>query len=168
MKKIILLFVTFCSIHVYGQSIKISHSDTSLFQPDTKILRSDLPDGYYEVYYDNLKTGNHYEGQIKSNLRTGTWKWYSIEGNKEREATYNSGLLNGSYKEFYVAGQLKSQIDVKNGSPEGTMFEVWPNGVRKTEGSFSDGARNGLWKFWDEAGSKLKEILYENGVEVEK
>jgi antitoxin component YwqK of YwqJK toxin-antitoxin module len=156
MKKIILLFATFCLMHVNGQSIKISYSDSSFFPPRTKILRSDLPDGYYEVYYEILKTGKNYEGQIKTNLRTGTWIWYNSDGKKEREANYYSGQLHGSYKEYYATGQLKSLFEVKNGFPEGTMSELCSNGLKKSEGFFSDGARSGLWRFWDESGSLNK------------
>lgn len=168
MKKILLLLALTCSITVSGQSIKISHSDSSFFHPETSILRSDLSDGYYEVYYDNLKASRHYEGLVQSYQRRGTWTWYSIDGKKVKEANYSSGQLKGTYKEYHANGQLKTQVEIINGFPEGTMLEFWSNGIKKAEGSFSDGARSGLRKFWDESGTPIRESLYEKGIEVQK
>lgn len=167
MKRVLLLSYFLVSISVFGQTIKLSPSDTSYFYEESIHLKSELPDGYYEVYYDEDKTQLKYEGEIQSEKKEGLWKKYNSDGTLVVEYHYSEGQFNGDFKEYYQNGQLKFQANFKDGFPEGKSSEWWENGVKKSEGLYIGGAKTGLWKFWDNVGELTEEATYGKGIMLE-
>jgi len=43
------------------------------------------------------------------------------------------------------------------------LEEYWPNGQKKSEGTYKDDKRDGLWTEWHENGQKYKELTYKDG-----
>ncbi len=167
MKKILLVSYFFVSISVFGQSVKLSPSDTSYFSLETESLKFELPDGKYEVYYDQSKSKIHYRGQILNHQRDGVWELFNDSNALIHKVFYVEGVLNGDMVEYYSNGQKRRQVMIKNGSPEGIMVEWWENEQKKAEGEYLNGAKSGLWKFWDGNGNLTKECEFKKGIEVE-
>jgi antitoxin component YwqK of YwqJK toxin-antitoxin module len=56
-----------------------------------------------------------------------------------------------------------SQAGYKRGVPHGEYTTYHPNGETAIEGSFEDGVKAGLWRFYDEQGIQLRAVA---GVEL--
>jgi antitoxin component YwqK of YwqJK toxin-antitoxin module len=160
------LIVAF-SNSLLSQIIEISPDDTAFFaNPENLILKNELPNGYYKVYYDTLKTNLAIEGKINTEMRDSIWLFYYENGVKRREVNYNNGLLSGSLTEYYETGSVWKEYNIVNGFPDGTYTE-WHVGERKKEeGVFDNGSKTGIWKTWDSNGNLISEVIFEKGIEV--
>ncbi len=167
MKKLLILSFLILPCLALSQSIKIDHSEDSYFFSGTQRLKSDLGDGFYEVYYDTRKTNLHYSGELKDGKKEGIWKLYNESGEIQFQVTYTSGAPGGEFTEYYSNGNKKCMGSMKGVFPVGIMIEWWENGVKKSEGSFLDGAKTGIWKNWDENGTSIKEVTFVKGREVD-
>ena len=64
---------------------------------------------------------------------------------------------------YYPSGDLEYLRCFKNDTvPTGRWIENYPNGEKKFQGNYSNGGKNGKWKYWDEMG-ELKVIKYKDG-----
>ncbi|MCX6182950.1 MAG: hypothetical protein NT150_13595 [Bacteroidetes bacterium] len=81
-------------------------------------------------------------GSYKNDLREGVWKHIYTDNNKLRfEGSFQMGNAVGHHKFYYPSGMLKS------------------------EGPYVGGAKNGDWKYYDEAGEIEKIITFRNDEE---
>jgi len=170
MKRIIYPILFFGLLfNLSAQTIEISPSDTSYFYDASNLkLKSDISNGEYLIYYDEVKINLAIKGRIVNQKRDSIWIWYYENGMKKREATYEKGTPSGKLKEFYSNGNPKRSCIMKDGFPHGMYTEWYEGGLKKEEGEFIDGSRSGNWKFWDSNGNLINEILFEKGIEVEK
>jgi antitoxin component YwqK of YwqJK toxin-antitoxin module len=126
-------------------------------------------DGFWKEYFDDGKL--RAEGKYNKDLREGKWKFYHLTGEVEQEGTYKDGKPEGEWFWYYPSGELLREEAYFNGLPDGIMTEYdeagniitkgefiegkedgeWFYRVGDTEvrGTYAEGMRNGLWKYWD-------------------
>lgn len=123
--------------------------------------------------------GMAYEKEMQDGL---TWHFYMKDGKRDGEyrvggihAFYKDGVLDGNYvkrqhrrdkktKEIHYE-QYKTSF--KNGveSKEYLYTEFFDNfdGNKKVEGSYKNGKKSGLWKYYDKEGNIINQEFYQNG-----
>jgi antitoxin component YwqK of YwqJK toxin-antitoxin module len=95
-------------------------------------------DSVYEKQY--YKSGKLFiEGALVSDRRQGKWIAYYEDGKTWSVGYFKDGLKHGSSDVYYENGKLRY---VKN---------------------YEQDVAVGLWKFYDEQGNLLGEVMYENG-----
>ena len=148
--------------------------------------KNDSPIGAWKYYHWNGSLDK--EGDYDSlGHYTGTWKYYDQKGKKYAvEETYINGNLNGSRTEFYPNGNVNSTFDYVDDKLMKIAFmdslgvekynsmaindkidyqSIYSDGTKYSEGILkSDKNRDGLWKFYNPYGSKIKEYNYSNGM----
>ncbi len=83
------------------------------------------------LYYPNHQ--KYMEGEYKNNKRDGLWiSWYQ-NGNKWSEGIFKEGLDDGYRYIFHE------------------------NGKKQIEGNYKNGKKVGVWKFYDDKGTFIKE-----------
>lgn len=105
MRLIVPLFL-FISINGFGQwkDYKISVKGDTLNRVDPKGQKQ----GPWVIKVGDLRGERGYEeeGYFENDLKTGTWKRYSLEGVKIAEENYSWGKLNGKQKYYTYNGGL--------------------------------------------------------------
>lgn len=107
---------------------------------------------------------------------------YQLVQNWEKEVLYSKEIyinellsekfvfMDGDPKDvieyrYYPSGTLKSMKHFKNDTiPIGRWIENNPDGSKKFQGTYSNGKRDGKWKFWDEEGNQ-QIVKFKDGVE---
>jgi antitoxin component YwqK of YwqJK toxin-antitoxin module len=81
-------------------------------------------------------------------------------GRIQERTNYRAGLLHGVSEQFYQDGGLKSVLNFSAGVASG-RYQAWsPNGQLTVSGSYSNGERCGIWRFYDHLGNLLEEENY--------
>ncbi len=97
-----------------------------------------------------------YSGKIK----TMEIKYYE-NGQKETEGCYTEKLeRQGKWTAWFESGKIWSECEYKNGLKEGKSSVYYENGQKRYEGNYQNDTTIGLWKFWNESGTLLKEMNY--------
>lgn len=95
-------------------------------------------DSVYEKQY--YKTGKLFiEGPLLNDRREGKWVAYYENGKTWSVGYFTGGLKNGSSDVFYENGKIRYNKNYEQDVPVG------------------------LWKFYDDKGTLLGEVMYENG-----
>jgi len=104
--RFIVLFYLLISINGFGQwkDYIISARGDTLNRVDMKGKKQ----GPWAIHVDELRGERGYEeeGYFEDDLRTGTWKRYSLEGVKIAEENYRWGKLDGRQQYFTYNGGL--------------------------------------------------------------
>ncbi len=152
MKKIILIFIIFCSC----QSDKISLKDINVVD-EIAYFKYDmsLVNGLVVDYFDNGKL--KYECNFINGKRDGIFrKWHSPEIIfLERE--YKKGIQTGISKSWYSNGQLFFEVNYKDGKKNGNWKSWYENGQVWDIGEYKNGRETGVWKVWDNNGKFMYE-----------
>lgn len=137
MKKLLLLFVLFCSIHFYAQK-------RIYFTEDFKELPSVENATYYSIYED------HKEGTQRTT--------YYIDNTiykRDQFSNYKKRILNGTSESWYKSGTKQTLAFYIKGKLEGVQTRYFENGqVKRTENFEKD-------KFVD------GKCFNENGIEID-
>ena len=118
-----------------------------------------------------------YTGHILDTLDNKVIIEYDVVNGKKEGAFYVSTLAGiftiygfisdnknvGNWKYFYDSGQLQCTGNYDNDLPTGKWKWYYKNGLEKSEGIFVKGKREGKWIEYDEKGSPIKIINYNNG-----
>jgi antitoxin component YwqK of YwqJK toxin-antitoxin module len=126
-------------------------------------------DGFWKEYYDDGKL--RAEGKYNKDMKEGPWKYYHGNGMVEQEGTYYKGKPEGDWRWYYAGGETLREEIYYNGLLDGAMTEYdeegyvitkgqyiegkedgewyYRYGDNETDGSYADGMRNGLWKYYD-------------------
>ncbi len=116
--------------------------------------------GLKKVYYPD---GNIQEaGYFINNVRNGTSKWYTSDGNLSIEYTYKNGAMDGPQKTFYPNGNIASEVVSVNNAEEGEYTEYTETGNVKLEGKYVHGKKEGPWKTYNAEGNVIKTEIYKN------
>lgn len=137
--------------------------------------------GIYIKY--NEKGDSVIVGKFKSNLKSGSWRYYDDAGGHIKEEKfindicentiyyYDSGELkkqvftiNDSLSiqfAYYKTGELKSKLSLLHSSAHGNYIEWYKSGLKKMTGEFVKNRKKGKWGFFMEDGTK-KEHYYLN------
>ncbi|MCB9261196.1 MAG: hypothetical protein H6607_02315 [Flavobacteriales bacterium] len=132
--------------------------------------------------YNNLngqkyKTVNYDTGWYINPITNDTTKYYgTIEMWNPNGNKLLSGLVLSSFERFKCDQEMKVDFENiyytayydKNGNQTldysgGTITEYHNNGEKRLEGTFANGKRNGMWKFYDPNGHLEEMGKYENG-----
>lgn len=63
------------------------------------------------------------------------------------------GLVNhGPFRRWAEDGTLLEQGEYVDGLPHGAYLELWKPGVKRREGTYEHGLRQGRWTYWTERG----------------
>ena len=104
-------------------------------------------------------------GNIVNGFRDGAWHlFYEFSASKETASTYVNGIEEGIQTNYFEDGGVQLSGMMSNEKRTGKWKWYFETGELETEVSFVDGKKNGIQTFWDEAGIKTKEEVYENGV----
>lgn len=121
-------------------------------------------------------------------LNDGPWIQYSSGGIFKKKEFYRNGVLHGLSREWYNDTQLKFSGEYKDGMKVGEFLyfkkngdtlrvvnyrDDWYNGrfaewfeeknVKKIEGDFIHGKKNGIWRHWDILGREIGKGEYDHG-----
>ena len=69
-------------------------------------------------------------------------------------------------KAILDATEAKKLVDKKNAEKNAEKERLAKLGLSKEEGEYKDGKKDGLWSYYDLNGLKLREIMFENGMDL--
>jgi antitoxin component YwqK of YwqJK toxin-antitoxin module len=141
MKKLLLLFVLFCSIHFYPQK-------RTYFTEDFKELPSVENATYYSIYEDNVEGTQRTTYYIDNTIYK-----------RDQFSNYKKRILNGTSESWHKNGAKQTLSIYIKGKQEGIQTRYFENGqVKRTEnfknGKFVDG------KCFDENGTEIDFFPY--------
>ena len=84
-------------------------------------------------------------------------------GEMERIAYFDRGLLHGPMKVFYPKGQVNHMTTFKQGQPDGKIYSYHENGQVSAEGFYQDGKLEGDYTRFFAGGQREVLIPYVNG-----
>ena len=93
-------------------------------------------------------------------------KTYYSNGKVESEISYKDTIREGEAKFYYEDGTLKEERLYVNGRVAGLVKIYYPNGKLKELINIEDGKREGPTSLFDEEGKYIKDIMFENGIQV--
>ncbi|MDO8549362.1 MAG: TonB family protein [Ignavibacteria bacterium] len=93
-------------------------------------------------------------------------KSYYPDGKLESEISYNNSVREGEAKFYYEDGTLKEERLYVNGRVAGLVKTYHPNGQLKELINIEDGKREGPTSVFDEEGNYVKDIFFEQGIQV--
>lgn len=163
------------------------------YYPDGKIEqrgrfdRNGKPDGEWIWYYNNgniwrqenylsgEREGEYREfdvngreivkGQYIENEETGVWIYEIFE--VRETGKYLDGQLDGLWKTTDLeTGNLLFEGRYIDGTPNGKHIYYWPNGLKRLEGNYIMGIREGDWNYFNELGKQYLRVRYKDGIEI--
>lgn len=93
-------------------------------------------------------------------------KSYYSNGSIESEITFNDTIREGEAKFYFEDGSVKEERLYVNGRVEGLVKKYHPNGNLKELINIEDGKREGPVSVFDEEGNYIKDIYFEQGIQV--
>lgn len=108
--RLIAILLLFISVNGFGQwkDYKISVKGDTLNRVDMKGMKQ----GAWSIHVPEIRGERGYEeeGYFENDLKTGTWRKYSLEGVKIAEENYTWGKLNGKQRYYtYNGGLLREE-----------------------------------------------------------
>jgi antitoxin component YwqK of YwqJK toxin-antitoxin module len=117
--------------------------------------------GKWEGFYPNGV--RNYQGEWKSDQKTGTWMYWTDKGRAEKLETYNDeGLLHGPAETYNAKGGLLSKGSYKNAKPEGKWEYYHDFGGLLRTCQYKGGILNGKSVTYSERGKIIEESVYRN------
>lgn len=98
------------------------------------------------------------EGQYTDNRRSGLWKFYNDSDNVEQTGYFNNDRPDGMWKWYYENDSLLREEEYFQGLRDGSYTEYSKNGEIIAQGLYSDGEKNGDWKY--KSGNYIEEGKY--------
>jgi uncharacterized protein len=105
----------------------------------------DVREGGWKFYHQNgmvSQEGNYMKGKPE-----GEWRWYYPDGETWREELYYNGLLDGLMTEYDESGNVISKGEYIEGKEDRDWY--YRVGDSEIDGTYAEGMRNGLWKYYD-------------------
>lgn len=129
------------------------------------------------MYVDNKREGSwveyHNNGLIKSittyvgGLKEGLFAEFNEQGQTVRRCLYHLDQREGEYREFNYS-TVKEERFYKAGKLEGAVKIYYPDGKVMEEGVYVNGLRDGISRWYDQAGNVTIEYEYNAGQLVKK
>ncbi len=153
-----------------------------------------IEEGRWEGHYkdgDKRFSGEYVKGRKQGQWNT----WYDVLGELQTQGDYQNDQKLGPWRSFYPNGHLKEegqyaylsepperatplgkiQAQFRNivkktmhtltSAPDGLWKQYYESGHLKSEGSYRQGKRDGLWRFWHDDQTLWREIQYQDGQE---
>jgi TonB family protein len=93
-------------------------------------------------------------------------KSYYPNGKVESEISFNGYIREGEARFYYEDGTLKEERLYVNGRVEGLVKIYHPNGKLKELINIEDGKREGPTSIFDDEGNYVKDIIFEQGIQL--
>lgn len=116
----------------------------------TEKVESTFPDGKPKVvhYYD------------KHNQCVKETEYYS-SGQVKMEGGMKDGKMDGEWTAYFIDGRVQSHGFFKDGKRTGAAQVFYSNGNKYEEGFYKEGKHVGHWKFYDEQGTLINEVDFD-------
>lgn len=138
-------------------------SDVKYYSPDGKLISEGMMDGKNRIgewlYYDN-KTSKVMTREFYKNGKLDGQKttFYSNDVITE-ETMYIDGLREGENNYYSLDGVLLKKLQYRNDLLVGSALYYDADGNISIEGSYKEGKKNGLWKYYKN-GKVVSEEMY--------
>lgn len=94
------------------------------------------------------------------NIKDGPLVKYYPNGIIKEKSYYIAGRRQGECQSFYPTGKLWSDDYFAAGLLDGSTTAYYENGVKRYEGSCSQGKQVGVWKYYDNTGKLVRSVDY--------
>ena len=138
------------------------------FYPSGNILKKEfyVNGELNEEYLEYSDSGNVIvKGFYNDGLEDG--EWYFAIGDVIETGNYLDGVQSGMWT---IKLKENDEIIFKgkyfDGKPDGKHVWLYDGKIKKMEGSYYNGLKEGVWKIYNPDGSVLVNITYRNGVEI--
>jgi len=102
-------------------------------------------------------------------IRNGKWKEFNKHAILIAEGYYLNNKKHGTWREYYDhTGSLMIEEVYSHGIPHGRFASYHPNGQLLSSGKFKNGARDGVFKVYDENGANIRNIVFFGDQEIEE
>jgi hypothetical protein len=71
-------------------------------------------------------------------------------------------------KNNYADSRINCEYETENGKMNGIYISNYKNGIKKSEGNFTNNVRSGIWTVYDSTGRKIHQREYSNHLSFEK
>ncbi|HOX79308.1 MAG TPA: toxin-antitoxin system YwqK family antitoxin [Bacteroidales bacterium] len=97
--------------------------------------------------------------------------WYYKVGDNETEGSYTDGMRNGMWRYRDLSpdgkqGTLRFEGRYIEDNPHGKHTYYWENGMKKEEGEYVNGRKEGDWIIYNPDGTPFIVVSYSDGAEV--
>lgn len=125
--------------------------------------REQIRHGSYREFYPDGAL--FCEGEYFNRQRDGTWVFYHPDGVVAREAEFERGLPVGTWRLYRPNGLCERMTTYENGQRHGKQTTFWDDGeTMKMEEHYEGNRRHGIVKRYDEAGNKIHEMCFRDGL----
>jgi antitoxin component YwqK of YwqJK toxin-antitoxin module len=172
MKKIIFFFCCFSFLTSFAENYSFVNGDPKFMEPnpiageknpdaDKYILKSELPDGIYTIFYDKEMTTVFQKGFLKDGHRIKSWTYYTTDEKPKMEIEYNElGIISGLVKQYYPSGALMTETQFSNGMANGMMVSFYETGVKKMQCIMKNNNIEGKAIYYDATGKVTQSMEY--------
>lgn len=169
------LFIFFQIFCISGFAQDISDGPAKFYYPNNQIssegfMRNGKPDGYWKTY--NVSGVLKSEGLRRDFLLDSTWTFYNDSGELVEKIDYKYGKKNGyTFRYSYEKGTQPVVISKElyvNDLKEGKAFYYFPDGKLKEEISYYQGKKQGPGKEYDQQGTVITLVEYNNNYLVSR
>jgi antitoxin component YwqK of YwqJK toxin-antitoxin module len=95
---------------------------------------------------DSVTHRNKYDDKGK---KWGNWQYYSRNGVLIFETSYKDNKLNGEFVRYNgITGNMLEKGAYLNDLKNGSFTKWYNNGVKRVEGSYRKGMKNGIWSYY--------------------
>ena len=131
---------------------KVYHQNGNILQEGT--FENGILAGEVKSYFQNgnLKA----VGNFENGLPEGIALELDVQGDTIYQYRYKVGMLEGESKK-YKEGQISEVSHYNKGVMNGEYISYHPNGEIYIKGNYRNGSPNGLWLFYNEEGTLIKE-----------
>ena len=78
------------------------------------------------------------------------------------------GKKHGKWTAWHANGKKNTEVEWRNGKLHGKTTHWHDNGQKSMEGEYRDSEYHGVRVTWDSEGRLLNEVLWDNGVAIDK
>jgi antitoxin component YwqK of YwqJK toxin-antitoxin module len=172
MKKLLFILCCFSFVSVFAQDYSFVNGDPKFMVPnpiaddrrpelDKYVLKPDLPDGTYSIFFDKEKTKIIQKGFLQNGHRVKYWAYYTEEQNPKMEIEYDElGIISGLVKQYYPGGALMTETQFRNGMANGMMVSYHESGVKKMQCNMKDNNLVGQAIYYDQTGKVTQAMEY--------
>jgi antitoxin component YwqK of YwqJK toxin-antitoxin module len=129
--------------------IEITHQeDMGARYGQTYRLKSNVPDGKYEIYVDN---NLELRALIKDHKKNGVWKTFYSDGKLQSIRKYKDGVCNGKILNYHKNGKVSSRGKCINGKMKNMLTSYYESGKIQAKNYYVNGEH------------VKQEVYYENG-----
>jgi len=87
---------------------------------------------------------------------------------RARSADGKTWIRQGRFVSYHSNGTMESEGTYEDGAEEGLWRDFYANGMLAAEGTYKRGKEDGIWRFWSEDGKLQEATVYRDGQEVMK